>query len=101
MIVCFEVLEHVQHPDKPLSEMKRCLKKDGYGLIVVPTETPLFKLLWFMWTRFGKGRVWCHAHVQDFPGEVLDRFVKEAGFRVIEDSVFMLGMLRAMKFAPA
>lgn len=101
LIVCLEVLEHVDHPDKLLSEMNRCLKKDGYGLVVVPTETPLFKLLWLLWTRFGKGKVWRHAHVQDFPGVVLNRLVKEAGFRVTEDSVFMLGMLRATKIAPA
>jgi ubiquinone/menaquinone biosynthesis C-methylase UbiE len=101
IIICLEVLEHVEHPDKLLSEMKRCLRKDGYGLVVVPTETPLFKLLWFLWTRLGKGKVWRHAHVQDFPRGVLDRLVKEAGFRVMEDSAFMLGMLRATKIAPA
>jgi 2-polyprenyl-3-methyl-5-hydroxy-6-metoxy-1,4-benzoquinol methylase len=101
MIVCLEVLEHVEHPDKLLAEMKRCLKKDGYGLVVVPTETPLFKFLWFLWTRFGKGRVWRHAHVQNFTGELLISLVKKVGFRVMEDSVFMLGMLRAVKIAPA
>ncbi len=101
MIICLEVLEHVEHPDKLLSEMKRCLKKAGYGLVVVPTETPLFRLLWFLWTRFGKGKVWRHAHVQDFPGGVLKSLVKEAGFQVVGDSVFMLGMLRAMKIVPA
>lgn len=82
VIVCLEVLEHVEHPEKLLSEMKRCLKTDGYGLVVVPTETPLFRLLWFLWTRLGRGRVWRHAHIQDFPGDVLDRLLKEAGFRV-------------------
>ena len=53
-----------------------------------------------MWTRFGRGKVWRHAHVQDFPGELLDLLVKEAGLRVIGDSAFMLGMLRARKIAP-
>jgi len=100
-IVCLEVLEHVEHPDKLLSEMKRCLKADGYGLVIVPTETPLFKLLWFLWTHFGKGRVWRHAHVQEFRGELLDQLVEEVGFRVVENGVFMLGMLRAMKISSA
>jgi 2-polyprenyl-6-hydroxyphenyl methylase/3-demethylubiquinone-9 3-methyltransferase len=101
VIVCLEVLEHVEHPDKLLSEMKRCLKMDGYALLMVPTETPLFRLLWFLWTRLGKGRVWRHAHVQEFRGELLDRLVSEAGFRVVENSVFMLGMLRAIKISSA
>ena len=101
MIFCSEVLEHVHHPEKLLSEMKRCLKKDGYGLIVIPLETPLFKILWHFWTRFGRGKVWRHAHVQEFHGEILDQLVDEVGFRVVEDKVFMLGMLRATKIIPA
>ena len=101
MIICSEVLEHVQNPGKVFAEIKRCLKKDGYSLIVVPTETSLFKLLWFVWTHFGKGRVWRHAHVQEFHGELLDQLVREAGFRVVENKVFMLGMLRAMKISSA
>jgi ubiquinone/menaquinone biosynthesis C-methylase UbiE len=101
MIICSEVLEHVDHPDKLLSEINRCLKKGGYSLVMVPRETPAFKLLWFLWTHFGKGRVWRHAHVQDFGGELLDRVVEEAGFRIVQDTVFMLGMLRAIKIAAA
>jgi hypothetical protein len=54
-----------------------------------------------LWTRLGKGRVWRHAHVQKFRGELLDRLVSEAGFRVVENSVFMLGMLRAIKISSA
>ena len=100
-IFASEVLEHIQHPEKLFAEVKRCLKAGGYGLVAVPTETPLFKFLWFLWTRFGKGRVWHHAHVQDFGGKALDRLIQDAGFRVLEDSRFLLGMLRAVKIAPA
>lgn len=101
MIFCSEVLEHVEHPHKLLSEIRRCLKKDGYSLVVVPEETPLFKFLWFFWTRFGKGRIWRHAHVHDFRGDLLADIATEAGFRVLENDVFMLGMLRSMKISPA
>ena len=100
-ILCSEVFEHLEHPEVLLSEIRRCLKKDGYSLIVVPAETPLFKVLWFLWTRFGKGKVWRHAHVQDFGGDLLDRLVEDAGFRIVEDSAFVLGMLRAIKISPA
>ncbi len=100
MIFCSEVLEHVDHPERLLSEVRRCLKEDGYSIVEVPTETLFFKAIWFLWTRIGPGRAWHHAHVVDFRGDLLDRLVKEAGFKVLQRSVF-LGMLRAFKIAPA
>ncbi len=100
-IFASEVLEHIEKPARLFSEMRRCLDKDGYGLVLVPQETPLFKFLWFFWTRFGRGRVWQHAHVQDFRDDSLDRLIRDAGFRIVKDSRFMLGMLRAVKIAPA
>ena len=99
MIFCSEVLEHVERPDKLLAEMKRCLKEDGYAIVEVPTENLVFKTIWYFWTRFGRGRAWHHAHVVDFRGGLLHRLVKDAGFRIVRESVFM-GMLRAAKIAP-
>jgi len=100
-IFCSEVLEHVDRPDKLFAEFKRCLSADGYCVVVVPRETPLFKLLWFLWTHFGKGRVWRHAHVQEFTMDALDGLIAGAGFRKAEDKVLLLGMIRAVKIAPA
>ncbi len=100
MIFCSEVLEHVEHPERLLAEMKRCLKKDGYCIVEVPTENLIFKTIWFFWTRFGRGRAWHHAHVVDFRGDLLHRLVKEAGFQIVKESVFM-GMLRATTISPA
>lgn len=98
MIFCSEVLEHVEQPARLLSEIKRCLKKDGYCVVEVPTETLLFKAIWSLWTRVGPGRSWRHAHVADFRGNLLDRLLKAAGFQVLQKSVF-LGMLRAVKIS--
>ncbi len=99
-IFCSEVLEHVERPEKLLSEIRRCLRDDGYGVLAVPQETPLFKFIWFFWTRFGKGRVWRHAHVQEFSADDLGRLVTEAGFRIEEDKSFLLGMMRAVRVTP-
>jgi ubiquinone/menaquinone biosynthesis C-methylase UbiE len=99
-IFCSEVMEHIQHPEKMLSEVRRCLAPAGYAVVMVPTETPLFKLLWFFWTKFGKGKVWDHAHIQNFSGKSLDRVVKQAGFRVVKDKRFLMGMIRALKIVP-
>lgn len=100
-VFCTEVLEHVEQPQKLLGEMKRCLKDGGYGVIAVPQETLFFKFVWFFWTRFGKGKVWRHAHVQDFKGEDLGRLAEECGFRVEKEKTFLLGMIRACRITPA
>ena len=36
LILCLEVLEHTQHPEKIISEINRVLKKGGVALISVP-----------------------------------------------------------------
>ncbi len=100
MIFCSEVLEHVEYPEKLLAEVKRCLTMDGYCIIEVPTESMFFKAVWALWTRFGPGKAWEHAHVVDFRGDLLDRLLRAAGFRVVQESVFW-GMLRAVKIAHA
>ncbi len=100
MIFCSEVLEHVDHPEWLLGELKRCLRPHGYCIVEVPTETWLWKAAWYVWTRIGPGRAWKHAHVVDFRGNLLDRLLKEAGFSVKKQSVFM-GMLLAYVITPA
>lgn len=96
-VTCLEVLEHVDEPEKVLLEIKRVLKKNGWALILVPTENTLFKFLWFFWTTFGRGRVWQHTHVQNFSGSVLDRLLKKTGFKVEENRYFLFNMLRAIR----
>jgi ubiquinone/menaquinone biosynthesis C-methylase UbiE len=100
-IFCSEVLEHVERPEKLFAEFRRCMAPGGYGVVAVPRETPLFKFLWFFWTRFGKGKVWRHAHVQEFTEDSLDGLIEAAGFRKVQDKLLLLGMVRAVKIAPA
>lgn len=100
-IFCSEVMEHLVSPEKMLREVRRCLAPAGYAVVMVPAETKLFKVLWYFWTKFGKGKVWDHAHVQDFGGKALDEIVAKAGFRVIKDKRFLAGMVRALKVVPA
>jgi ubiquinone/menaquinone biosynthesis C-methylase UbiE len=100
-IFCSEVLEHVHHPERLFAEFRRCLSSTGYAVVAVPRETPLFKFLWFFWTRFGKGKVWRHAHVQEFTMASLDRLIGESGFRKQKDKLLLLGMVRAVRIVPA
>jgi len=97
LVSAIEVLEHLHDPKNALTEIKRCLKDNGRIVVLVPNENnPLFRLIWWFWTK-GKGRVWKEAHVQKFTKGSLKGLLKEAGFRVIETRMFLLGMLMAMK----
>ncbi|MBU3957022.1 class I SAM-dependent methyltransferase [Patescibacteria group bacterium] len=96
LITCLEVLEHVGDPKKVLAEIKRCLKDDGLLTILVPTESPLFRLIWFFWTK-GKGRVWQGTHLHNFNGYRLDSLLGEGGFEIKERKFSHLGMLQAVK----
>jgi len=42
-VICLDVLEHVEDPNKIFEEVKRCLKKDGQFIITVPNELYLVK----------------------------------------------------------
>jgi 2-polyprenyl-3-methyl-5-hydroxy-6-metoxy-1,4-benzoquinol methylase len=100
-IFCSEVMEHIERPQTLMAEIKRCLSPDGYAVVAVPHENMLYKFVWFLWTRFGKGKVWRHAHVQEFSPASLDELITGAGFRKVKDSYMLLRMIRAVRIAPA
>lgn len=96
LVTCFEVLEHVPKPSVILKEIKRVLKARGNVLLLVPNENILFKIIWFFWSRFGRGRVWQCAHVQQFDEESLSKLLKKNGFKIMTIKKFILGMLIAV-----
>jgi len=93
LITCFEVLEHVDNPEKIIKEMSRVLKKRGNMIIIVPTENLLFRIIWASWTMLGPGSVWKHTHVQKFTKGKMDSLLKKFGYRIIRRNTFLLGML--------
>lgn len=93
LVTCFEMLEHIPQPDKVIKEMKRVMRKKGTLIVLVPYETPLFKLVWALWTKFGPGRIWKHTHVQEFKHDTLDHFLKKHGFSIKKRKTILLGML--------
>ncbi len=96
LIVCTEVLEHVEDPQKVLYEMKRLLKKDGKAIIELDSGSLLFSVVWFLW-RLGQGNVWNHSHLHSFTVEKLGRLIKKTGFKILYKKRFNLGM--AMVFS--
>lgn len=95
-VFALEVLEHVHNPDKVLKEIKRVLKKGGYAIFLVPTESLLFKFIWFFWTKF-RGKIWSGTHIQDYNHDGLVDTCRNAGFEIVQNNKFILGMLQAVK----
>ena len=96
-VFCLEALEHVSDPRRVLKEIKRVLKPRGYTIILVPTDSFLFKVSWWV-VLHTWGKYWQGAHVQSFNSKNrLPPFVQRAGLVVEKDKKFLLGMLEAVK----
>lgn len=94
VVVCTEVLEHVDDPKSVLLEIKRVLRKDGVGVIELDSGSWLFSLSWFLWRKF-HGKVWKDAHVHSFNSKKLERIIDSCGFDIIAKKKFNLGMAMA------
>lgn len=97
-VFSMEMLEHVENPTKVLEGIKRVLKKGGYGVFLVPSDSDLFKLVWWLWLHFyPRGWVWRDTHIQTYRNNYLPVVCKKAGFKIEVDKKFNLGMLHLVK----
>lgn len=91
LVTIIETLEHLENPQEVLKEIHRVLKKNGYLIIVQDTDSLLFRLVWFLWTR-GKGSVWTNSHISCMEPKDLFKLVKKAGFEIRNFDYINLGM---------
>lgn len=97
-VFALEVMEHVFKPQVVLQEIKRVLKKNGYVIILVPTDNFLFILIWWFVRKFWWAKIWQDCHVQSFSNKNnLAKEVEKSGLKVEIDHRFMLGMLNLVK----
>lgn len=97
-VFCLEVLEHVKDPVLALTEIKRVLKKGGYGVFLVPSDSFLFRFIWFLWLNFyPRGWVWRETHIQTFRRDALSRLCRKVDFEIEVNKKFNLGMLHLIK----
>lgn len=93
-----EVLEHVFEPEKVIRGVKRVLKKGGYAVFLVPSDSLLFRTIWFLWLKFyPRGWVWRNTHIQTYRNNYLPKLCKKVGFHLEENKKFILGMLHLVK----
>jgi len=97
-VFALEVLEHLSSPQKVLREIKRVMKNGGYGILLVPTDSLLFQIIWFTWLHFyPRGYVWRGTHIQSFKNGNLAKICRKVGLKVEIKKNFLLGMLQVIK----
>jgi ubiquinone/menaquinone biosynthesis C-methylase UbiE len=97
-VFVLEVLEHVYSPTRILKEIKRILKKGGYAVFLVPSDSILFRTVWFLWLNFyPRGWVWRNTHIQTYRNNYLTKISKKAGLKVEVDKKYNLGMMHLVK----
>lgn len=97
-VYAMEVLEHVHEPVKVFKEVRRILKKGGYAVFLVPSDSNLFQVIWFLWLHFyPRGWVWRETHIQSYRNNMLPKMCKKAGFKIEVDKKFNAEMLHLVK----
>jgi len=96
-VFCLEALEHVVNPKRAVCEMNRVLCKGGYLIVLVPTDSLLFRTIWWVVLRTW-GKHWKETHVNSFNNKnPIGDFIKKQGFHIEVDKKFLHGMLEVVR----
>ncbi len=97
IVTAFDVLEHIPDTCHFLKEIFRILQEGGYLMIGLPTETLLFKIVWWLWLKL-KGRVWQETHLHHYKIKEIEKLIEKNGFQKIDEIKIHLGMYWLAKF---
>ena len=92
IVICLEVIEHVADPPRVIEEISRVLKHGATLLISTPDASPIWRVIWHIWTRT-VAREWLGAHKQNFRLTSLLKLLQEGRFsaeRVVRANFFIL-----------
>lgn len=92
LAIILETIEHVVDPYCTLRELRRVIKLNGRILVEIDSGSTLFQVVWTMWKKFGKGRVWNHAHLTFFNVHLLEQLFYNADLIVEQKVAFNAGM---------
>jgi len=83
-VVCFDLLEHLEAPEKALGEIKRVLKNEGVFYSVVPLEGSLFTFHGWLWRLFRLNlKEKQIGHIQRFTLRELFGLLERSGLRPV------------------
>ena len=92
-VVCADVIEHIDHPEKILSEIKRVLKPDGQAIIIIPS---LYKLDAVKFAHIDEKRK--SSHVNKLTTEEWVELCHESEFSVDTDRSRPLGIMSGLTY---
>jgi len=98
LITSLDVFEHLFKPERVIKEAGRIIKPGGFFLVAVPHETILWKIIWYLWTKFGPGKVWQEVHLQNFKKKSLDKLFSYHGFVKESEAIIHFGMYYITKY---
>lgn len=87
-----ETLEHVLDPYAVLQELKRIIKPKGVVIVELDSGSFLFQIVWSLWKKFGKGKVWRDSHLTFFNTTLLESLFVNSGLNIEEKRLFNWGM---------
>jgi len=91
LVICTEVLEHVDSPKSAMFEIKRVLKEEGLAVIELDSGNLLFSLVWYIWRKFW-GKVWKDSHLRSFNIKKMEKMIISCGFSILRKEKFNFGM---------
>ncbi len=91
LVICTEVLEHVEFPEKVLQEIGRVLNPNGIAVVEMDSGNFLFKTIWHWWTNMRHG-VWRDSHIHTFNTENLEKVIRTNGFSIVHKKIFNFTM---------
>jgi len=91
LVICTEVLEHLDSPKSAILEIKRVLKKGGLAVIELDSGNLIFSIVWHVWIKF-VGKVWNDSHLHSFNIKKLEKMILSCGFKIMDRQKFNFGM---------
>ncbi|MCS7133553.1 MAG: class I SAM-dependent methyltransferase [Candidatus Caldarchaeum sp.] len=83
VVLLLESLEHVRDPEPVLRNAAEFMENDGLLVVVVPVETPLFRIIWWIWTKT-LGKKWKETHLYKFKSAKQLLSLLEKNFEILE-----------------